>query len=187
MFGLLNHCANISLNVLSSSIVIFYCLFFDVYRRILQQPPGFVLCVKTLCKTYQSHLWAKLEGSSFLWHLLSCGEWSCPVKIHKFKPCACLAAFCNIQASAAGRACQQLQDDSNINTHTFWEENVETWWNLNPPAIQSSELETQEEISLKRVEKEKDAEISEKDAEISFCSWGIFFLQADELFKTWDE
>lgn len=49
----------------------------------------------------------------------------------------------------------------------------------NPPATQSSELKTQEKISLKKTEKEK-------DAEISFCSWGIF-LQVDELFKTWDE
>lgn len=127
------------------------------YRHILQQPLGFVLCIKALCKTYQSHLWAKLEGSSFLWHLLSWGEWSCPVKIHRFKPCACLSALSNIQVSAAGCVCQQLQDDSNINIHNFWEENVEPWWTLNPPASQSSELEMQEKISLKKMEKEKDA------------------------------
>lgn len=96
--------------------------------------------------------------------------------MHEFKPCACLAALCNIQASAAARDCQQLQSGSNINIHTFWEENVEMSWTLNPPAIQSSELKTQGKISLKKTEKEK-------DAEISFCSWEIY-LQVDELFKT---
>lgn len=48
--------------------------------------------------------------------------------------------------------------------------------NLNPPGIQSSELEMQGKISLKKREKEKNAEISEKDAKIS-CSWGIFFYK----------
>lgn len=122
-------------------------------RHILQKPLGFVLCVKTLCKTYQGHLWGKLEGSCFLWPLLTWGHWSCQDPQVQALSCACLA--CNIQDSAAACDCQQLQNGSNISIHTFWEENVEIWCTLNTTAIQSSELKTQEEISLKKKRRRK--------------------------------
>lgn len=148
-----------------------------LHRQILQQPLGFVLCVKTLCKTYQSHLWAKLEDSSCLGHLLSWGRWGCQdLQVQAL----CLSDSTLQQPGFSCSICLSATAGWPRQQHSYLlRRKCRNIVNSNPPATQSSELKTQEKISLKKMEKEK-------DAEISFCSWGIF-LQVDELLKTWDE
>ena len=89
-----------------------------LYRHILQQPLGFVLCVKIVCKTYQSYLWAKPRGqqlpmtASFLGTM----ELSRPTSPSLVPGWQGLRSS---QTSAAARAHQRQQEDSDINIHSL--------------------------------------------------------------------
>lgn len=88
------------------------------YRHILQQPLGFVFCVKILCKTYQSYLWAKPRGqrlpmtASFL-GTMELSRSTSPSLAPGWQ------GLRSSQPSAAARVPQSQQEDSDINIHSL--------------------------------------------------------------------
>lgn len=81
-----------------------------LYRHTLQQPLGFVLCVKILPKTYESYLWAKPRGqqlpmtASFL-GTMELSRSTGPSLVPSWQP------------SAAARAHQRRQEDPDSSIH----------------------------------------------------------------------